>query len=187
MNKLFENSEKSLNPADIHEITSFLTKIGITKDIEFAKNQLNILNYNNTWTENLCNILEFSENMTFNNQIRQKYKDIITSLKKVFKLDVTIEELYNQYKYFTNENISLNLFLNWIIILDSIISNFNTIFSFEKNKVFQNMIKKKIEIVDISAIDSKSNSKKNENSLHSFYKALEKQPIYMGKYINNNL
>ena len=187
MNKLHEALDKfDINSIDINDLSSLLTKTGFLKKCSFSKTQLNILNYNSSYFQNLCNILEFNEKTTLI-ELSKKNKNIISSIKKIFNIDLSLEEIYSQYIYFTKENISLNIFINWLIIFDIIITNFNSIFNFENNNVFYNLIKNKVYIFDINSLSSNTIQNKNYNKLNLLYKSLEKQQIYMGKSVQSDL
>ena len=190
MNKLHETLEKpelNQNSFDINDLCSFLIKCGFMKKCSFSKMQSYILNYNSTYFQNLCNILQFNEKVTIE-EISEKHTYITTSLNKAFNINITLEEIYSQYIYYTKENISVNIFVNWLIILDLIISNFSSFLNVEKDKNLSNLMKNKIEIFDISTIISNSLNNKNiNNKLELLYKNLERQPTYMGKYVQSDL
>ena len=182
-----ENAEFNLKSIDINNLNSFLTKSGFIKKCAFSTNQTYILNYNTRYYQNLCSILEFDENFTLKDLSDNK-KIFLVSIKKLFNLNFTIEEIYNQYIYFTKETISLNIFINWLIIFDLIVGNFYNLFNYEKKKVFVNMLKNKIEIFDINTIVSDNpNSDKFINKLDYLYKNLDKQKIFMGKSVLSDL
>ena len=183
MNKLHENLEKqelNINSIDINDITSFLTKSGFLKKSPLSKTQLYILNYNSSYLQNLCEVLEFNENIKYNDVLK-KHKNLISSINTIFNINCSLEQIYEQYKYYTKENISLNIFLNWIILLDLIITNFGYAFNFENEKAFNNLIKNKIDLIDINLVYSSDNIKKINNKTQQLYKNIENHPAYMGK------
>ena len=190
MNKLRDTLEKAdliLNSIDINDLSSFLIKSGFVQNCSFSKSHLQILNFNTLYMQKLCNILEFNEKITFD-ETSTKYQNIISSINKTFDNDVPLKDLYNQYIYYTKTNITINLFFNWVVILDSIISNFKTCFNFEKSKAFSNLIKNKVDMIDINSIYSNyPNETRNANKLDLLYKNIERQPTYMGKYVNSDL
>ena len=182
-----ENAEFNLKSIDINDLSSFLTKSGFIKKCVFSTNQTYILNYNSKYYQNLCSFLEFDENITFKDLSDNK-KTFLVSIKKLFNINFTIEEIYNQYIYFTKETISLNIFINWLIIFDLIIGNFYNFFNYEKKKVFVDLLKNKIEIFDINSIFSDNpNSDKYIYKLDYLYKNLDKQKIFMGKSVLSDL
>ena len=183
MNKLHENLEKqelNKNSIDINDISTFLIQSGFLKNGPLSKTQLCILNYNNSYIQNLCELLEFNEKITIN-EVLKKYKKLTPSINKIFNIKCSLEEVYNQYIYFTKENIPLYIFMNWIIILDLLINNFDNSFNFEKGKTFNDLVKNKIDLIDISSIYSNDNIKKLNNKTQQLYKIMENQPVYMGK------
>ena len=190
MKKYQENVEKSetdINSIDINDIASFLVKSGFINKCIFSKNQLYILNYNYIYIEHLCDILIFEENPILK-EIEKDIQDIISSINKIFNIDISLEEIYNQYIYFTKETISLNTFINWIILLDIIINYFNDTFNFGNGKVFLNLMKNRIDIFDINLLYSNNpNNKKCIDKLNLLYQSLEKQSIYMGKIVKSDL
>jgi hypothetical protein len=129
----------------------------------------------------ICNNLEFNEKTNIN-EASIKCKNAITSINKMFNINASLEEIYNQYIFYTKVKVHLNQFINWIIILDLIITNFNDIFNFDKIKCFNNLLKYKIEIFDINSIySSTSTNKQNTNTLNLVYKNLEDNPKYNNK------
>ena len=182
-----ENNNISLNSIDINDLSSFLEKSGFVQKCFFAKNHLQILNYNVSYLQNLCSILQFEEQINFDED-STKYNNIISSFNKIFKNDIPIKDLYNQYIYYTKTDITLNQFFNLIVIFDTIINNFSKCFNFEKCGIFHNLIKNKIDIIDINYIYSNvyGNIPK-QNKLDNLYKSLERQPIHIGKRVNSDL
>ena len=129
----------------------------------------------------ICNKLEFNEKANFD-EASIKYNNTIKSINKIFNINASLEEIYNQYVYYTKVKIHLNQFINWIVILDLIITNFNDIFNFDKIKCFNNLMKHKIDIFDINSIySSASSNKQNLNKLNFVYKSLEDNPKYNNK------
>ena len=184
MNKIHENLEKlnlHLNYIDINDISSFLLKSGFLQRCSFSKKHLSILNMSSSYDKVICNKLEFNEKINFN-EASIKYKNTITSINKIFNINASLDEIYNQYIFYTKVKVHLNQFINWIIILDLIITNFNDIFNFDKMKCFNNLMKHKIDIFDINSIySSTSTNKQNTNKLNFVYKNLEDNPKYNNK------
>ena len=182
-----ENNNNSLNSIDINDLSSFLEKSGFIQKCFFSKTHLQILNYNASFIQNLCNDLQFDEHIIFDEN-SNSYNNIISSFNKTFKNEIPIKDLYNQYVYYTKANITLNIFYNWIVIFDVIISNFSKCFNFEKSGTFHNIIKNKIDMIDINYIYSDfHNNNRNTNQLENLYKNIERQPIHMGKRVNSDL
>ena len=184
MNKIQENLGKinlHLNYIDINDISSFLLKSGFLQRCSFSKKHLSILNMNSSYDKVICNKLEFNEKINFN-EATIKHKNTITSINKIFNINASLDEIYNQYVFYTKVKVNLNQFINWIIILDLIITNFNDIFNFDKIKCFNNLMKHKIDIFDINSIyASTSTNKQNINKLNIVYKNLEDSPKYNNK------
>ena len=129
----------------------------------------------------ICNNLEFNEKININ-EASTKHKNTIASINKIFNINASLDEIYNQYVFYTKVKIHFNQFINWIIILDLIITNFNDIFYFDKIKCFSNLMKQKIDIFDINSIYSSTPSnKQNHNKLNFVYKNLEDNPQYNNK------
>ena len=184
MNKIQENLEKlnlHLNYIDINDISSFLVKSGLIQRCSFSKKHLSILNMNSSYDKVICNNLEFNEKININ-EACTKHKNTIASINKIFNINASLDEIYNQYVFYTKVKIHFNQFINWIIILDLIITNFNDIFYFDKIKCFNNLMKQKIDIFDINSIySSTSSNKQNHNKLNFVYKNLEDNPKYNNK------
>jgi len=185
MNKIQENLEKlnlHLNYIDINDISSFLVKSGLIQRCSFSKKHLSILNMNSSYDKVICNNLEFNEKINIVNEACTKHKNTIASINKIFNINASLDEIYNQYVFYTKVKIHFNQFINWIIILDLIITNFNDIFYFDKIKCFNNLMKQKIDIFDINSIySSTSSNKQNHNKLNFVYKNLEDNPKYNNK------
>ena len=184
MNKIQENLEKlnlHLNYIDINDISSFLVKSGFVQRCSFSKKHLSILNMSSSYDKVICNNLEFNEKININ-EASTKHKNTIASINKIFNINASLDEIYNQYVFYTKVKIHFNQFINWIIILDLIITNFNDIFYFDKIKCFSNLMKQKIDIFDINSIYSSTPSnKQNHNKLNFVYKNLEDNPQYNNK------
>ena len=187
MKKLQEKIEANLNIVDINDISSFFLKSGFLQNCTFSKKQLSILNFNSSYGKNICDLLEFNEKITIN-EISPKYNNIISSINKIFNIQTSLEEIYNQYIYYTKEKIPLNIFINWINILYLILNNFDDCFNFSKSRVFNNLTKNKIDIFDINSIFSNNlYNKQNINKLDSLYKNLEHLPAFLNKNPYSNL
>ena len=190
MDKIHENLGKlnlQLNYIDINDISSFLVKSCFLQRCSFSKKHLSILNLSSSYDKVICNNLEFNEKINFNDA-SVKHKNTIASINKIFNINASLEEIYNQYVFYTKIKIHLNQFLNWIIILDLIITNFNDIFNFEKIKCFNNLMSRKVDIFDINSIySSTSSNKPNLNKLNFVYKNLEDNPTYNNKNAYSDL
>ena len=182
-----ENIEYNLKIIDINNISSFLINSGFINKCFFSTIQTNILYYNSGYFQNLCSILEFNEKLMIKD-LKNDKKVTFPSINKIFNINLNLEEIYSQYIYFTKETIPLNIFINWLIILDIIIGNFYNHFNFEKYKVFNSMLKYKAQIFDINTIiEDNPNTDNNIIKLDLLYKNLEKQNIFMGQKVLSDL
>ena len=180
---IMEKSDININLVDINDLSSLLTKSGYLEKFSFTEGQTDILNYSNMYYQILYDSLEFDEDITVQ-EITKKYGRLLSSINTNFNVNSTFKELFKQYVYYTKANISLNIFLNWLIILDLIFTNFKNIF----DDSLDNLIHKKINLFNIDLIYSGfDNNNQNIDKLDTVYEKIKKQPQFLNKKVESDL
>ena len=120
------------------QLAQFLNTIKYSTDFSFSQSQLSLLD------STKLNILERKSTISLP-EAETKYEKVIASLNKHFNLTFSLSSLYCQYIKLTASNISLCQFVNTLIMLELLFTNFNetvlkinieTFFS-EKISIFQ--------------------------------------------------
>ena len=176
----------NVNIIDINYISSLLIKSGLVEKFSFTEKQSDILNYSNMYYKILYESLEFNENIT-SQEITKKYGKVISSINNKFKIKCNFNEIFKQYIYYTKANISLNIFLNWLIILDLILTNFQNLF----DDSITNLLEKKINFFNIDTIYEGFIGNKfytiNIDKLDYINNLLKKQPQFLNKDVESDL
>ena len=185
-NKFHEIMEKSninINSIEINDLTSLLIKSGYMNKFSFTEQQLDILNFSNIYYRILYDNLEFNETIT-TQEIAQKYAKVISSINNKFNVKSNFKEIFKQYVYYTRANISLNIFLNWLIILDLIITNFQNLLDDSINNLLEN----KINLYNIDSVNGNMNiDNENIDRLDCIYEKVKKQPQFLNKDVESDL
>ena len=111
---------------------------------------------------------------------------------KLFNIEnnTNFDILYYQYLEYTKSNISLNNFLNCLIMINYILQNFNDLFNLSENNDFFGafQLDKKISILEIDNIDN-LNSKNDSLSfrLEKIYENINKKPTYKEIPVNTSI
>ena len=180
---IIQKSDININSIDITDISSLLIKSGYMSKFSFTEGQLDILNSSNIYYKVLYENLEFNESITFQ-EITQKYKNVTSSINEKFNIKITFKELFKQYVYYTKANISINIFLNWLIILDLLMTNFKNII----NDPLNNWLENRIILFNINSVyDNFSNDSQNIDKLDSICDNIEKQPQFLNKNVESDL
>ena len=119
----YENNEIYF---DLNDISTFLYSIGyITRQ-----------NYNNIKQKEKIipnNEIIFEKNLNISfTDASVKYGEMLSKINKLFCTNLSFEENFLQYKKYTNGKINFGTYLNYLIILDYIISNYNEILDIKK-------------------------------------------------------
>ena len=181
MSEKLKNSIKDLSniKVELSNIESFLIKSNYDFIYNIEKN--NFKKYNETINkitskkDYLLNF-EFNEKISFS-EVSVKYGILIQSLNKIFLTNLTIQDMYEQYLEFTKDLISLNQYLNSLILIEFFFTNFNG----NKNIINYD----KIEIYDISTLDENKNELKNK--LNNIYTKIKEKENFKGNKINLDL
>ena len=167
----YENNEIYF---DLNDISTFLYSIGyITRQ-----------NYNNIKQKEKIipnNEIIFEKNLNISfTDASVKYGEMLSKINKLFCTNLSFEENFLQYKKYTNGKINFGTYLNYLIILDYIISNYNEILDIKKLLIIS---KEKLSIIEIDSVNSNSIN----NDLKKLYHNIKDKPIFNDKEINSNL
>ena len=181
MSEKLKNSIKDLSniKVELSNIESFLIKSNYDFIYNIEKNNfkkyIESINKIATKKDYLLNF-EFNEKISFS-EVSVKYGILIQSLNKIFLTNLTIQDMYEQYLEFTKDLISLNQYLNSLILIEFFFTNFNG----NKNIINYD----KIEIYDISTLDENKNELKNK--LNNIYTKIKEKENFKGNKINLDL
>ena len=118
-----------------------------------------------------------------------KYGDTIQWLNKIFKTDVTLEELFSQYIHYTSTNIPFICLLNNVIMVSIILKNFMNIINQNNDDNINNIFIEEIIINDINLYSQMNN--KNvlgiKQKLEFIYEKIKKNSAYNFKEVNRHL
>ena len=137
--------ERDKIKVQLSNIESFLLKTGYLKSKTFNKNHINILNQSLNNKDYLSHF-EFNEKISFS-EVSVKYGVLIQSINKIFKSNLSIDIMFEQYLDITKDIISLNQYINALILIELIITNFNEIII--NNDFIINLLNQKLIIYDI--------------------------------------
>ena len=180
-NKPNKRNELEKIKVQLSNIESFLLKSQYMKEKIFSKKHLFILNQtlNN---QDFLSHFEFNEKISFS-EASVKYGILIQSINKQFNTSLSIEDMYEQYLDFTKDIILLKQYINILIIIDIITSNFNEIIA--NNSFLVNLINNKIIIYDVNVLDETKNEFKIK--IDKIYKKFKEKPALKGNEVNGNL
>ena len=181
-----KNYEEDIDFIDINNIELFLMKSGyLTKNI-WTKENSNLFDWNKA-NEILLGF-EFNENIS-STEASVKYGDKIQWINKIFKIDTTIEELYQQYNHYTSTNISFIKFINNFIMLEIILKNFFNIINNNNEQDINNIFNQEIIINDIE-LNPSLHDKNNlglKQKLELIYKKISQNATFKCKDANSKL
>ena len=173
----------------INDISTFLYKSGFLSKYLVDKKQIELLESNSQ--NDFVDIFEYNRSIS-SNDVSKKYSNLISSINSLFKSEVQykFEIIYYQYLEYTKTNISVNVFLNSLIMLNYIVNNFNNLLNLSEDydliKAFQ--LEKKISIIEINNLDNIN--PKNEtlsSKLEKIYENINNKPTYKDQPVNKNL
>ena len=184
-----EEDNRSSIKIIINDISTFLYKSGFLPKYLCDKKQIELLENNK---QDIIDNFEFNRSIT-SKDVSTKYSGLLKSINNLFKSDVeyTLESLYDQYKEYTKSNISLNIFLNCLIMINYIVTNFNELLTLSDNDELIELFKlnnKKISIIEIDNLDNiNSNKDSFSNKLEKVYENINKKPVHKDIKVNSNL
>ena len=181
-----ENNDIDKTILDINNIESFLIRSGYLYQKVWTKKNSDFFD----WSK----VNEFLLGFEFNEKISAteasvKYGDKIQWINKIFKTDITIDELYSQYVNYTSTSISFNKLLNNFIMLEIVLKQFYNIINKNNEENINNIFEEKIIMNDID-INSSLHDKNIlglKQKLDLIYLKISKNPIYKDKEVNSRL
>ena len=189
MSRKNENQkEKNSVKIILNDISTYFYKIGYTSKY-CEKKQIELLEVNNN--NDIIDIFEYNLSIS-SAEASKKYKDLIAFINSLFKVEIkySLDSLYHQYIEYTKSNIALNSFINCLIMIKYILTNFSDLLNFQQNEDFTEafQLNKKFSLLEIDNIDN-INSKNDSFSykLEKIYENINKNPVYKDIPINKNL
>ena len=171
---------------DLNNFESFLVKSGfITKKLWSSKNNdiFDLSKYND-----ILSSFEYNPKISMT-EASVKYGDKIQWMNKIFKTDLTLEELHNQYIHYTSTNISFLCLLNNFIMLEIILKNFDNILNQNNEqditKIFSNHFI--INDIDLYSPTHNKNIMGIKQKLELIYEKIKKKSSYNNKEVNSLL
>ena len=171
---------------DLNNFGLFLYKSGyLPKKIWTQKNS-EIFDWNKY--NDILLSFEYNQKITIT-EASVKYGDTIQWLNKIFKTDVTLEELFSQYIHYTSTNIPFICLLNNVIMVAIILKNFMNIINQNNDDNINNIFIEEIIINDINLYSQMNN--KNvlgiKQKLEFIYEKIKKNSAYNFKEVNRHL
>ena len=159
---------------NLNDISSFLYKSGFLNKNKISKDKKELLIGNSKY--NIINFFEFNTGITIK-EANSKYKELLKSINLIFKHDskYTLESLYNQYTEYTGRKIYLNIFLNSLIMLNYILTNFTEFLNLENNSdiIHEFQLDKKISIFSIDKVNDINDKSSIFYKLNELYDKME--------------
>ena len=152
---------------DLNDVSSFLYSIGYLN-----KQKYNNIQKNKTSLKNYEIFFEENQNITFTDA-SVKYGTLLTEINKLFNINSTFEEHYQQYKIYTKSSINFSTFLNYLILLIYLLNKYDDMLNINS---LLNLIKQKISIIEIDSQDNSLNIK-----IDKLYNNLQDNIIYNEK------
>ena len=181
-----ENNEKEKIELDINNLELFLVKSGYISDKIWTKQNSDCFDWNKV--NEILLSFEFNEKISAT-EASVKYGDKIQWINKIFKSDITLEELHSHYVHYTSTNISFVKLLNNFIMLEIILKVFYNIINKNNEEDINNIFNQKLIMNDIDIMSSLND--KNilglKQKLESIYVKVNKTPSYKGKDVNYKL
>ena len=180
-NQNIKNQEREKIKVQLSNIESFLLKSQYLNKNSVNKKHIDNFNQILSKQEYLSHF-EFNEKISFS-EASVKYGVLIQSINKLFSSKLTIEDMYEQYLDYTKDIILLNQFINSLLVVDMINTNFNDIIT--NTTFFKSLINKELIIYDVNILDDNENKLKMKTE--SVYKKIREKPILKGNHVNGNL
>ena len=173
----------------INDISTFLYKSGFLSNYLVDKKKLELLD--SSGKNDLIDIFEYNRSIS-SADASTKYNEILNSINSLFKTQYkyNFDTLYYQYLEYTKSNISLNNYLNCIIMINYILKNFKALLNLSENDDFLGVFQfdKIISILELDNLDN-LNSKNDSISfrLEKIYENINKKPTYKEVPVNKSL
>ena len=188
-NNYEEEDNRSTIKIIINDISTFLYKSGFLSKYLVDKKQIELLESNSK--NDIIDIFEYNRSIS-SLDVSKKYNHLISSINSLFKSDLqyTFETLYYQYLEYTKTNISVNTYLNSLIMLNYIVNNFGNLLNLSDNYNFIQdfQLEQKISIIEINNLDNiNSKNETISSKLEKIYENINKNPIYKDVPVNKYL
>ena len=179
------NSNESLI-LDINNIESFLFRSGYLRQGAWTKKMSDLFDYNKA--NDILLSFEFKEKIT-HTEASVKYGDKIQWINKIFKTDVSLEELHSQYIHYTSSNIPFAKLLNNFIMMEFILKQFYNSINRTNEDNINNIFNKEIIMNDADSNSSLYgiNVLSLKQRFELIYKKINQNNAYDGKEVNPNL
>ena len=171
---------------DINNLESFLVKSGYLKQGIWTKNNSEFFDCNKV--NEILLSFEFNEKIS-PTEASVKYGDKIQWINKIFKTEITFEELHSQYIHYTSTNISFAKFLNNFIMMEIVLKQFYNVINGNNEEDINNIFSKEIVMNDID-INSSLHDKNIlglKQKLELVYEKINQSSSYNGKKVNSKL
>ena len=188
--KYIDSTESNHSPyyVEVNDLYSFLVKSNFLEKTFPNNFETTILNPNSSLNNNLFLMFELNEKISYKDII-SKHKYVMRSINKLYQSDLSLEDIYKQYIEYTNStNISIQHFINWVIIFDYILNNFIDIFIYRKQKTNVSLFDDKISLFNLEILSEISNN--NDlltKKLEIIYKNINERPLYENRLVNADL
>jgi hypothetical protein len=188
-NNYEEEDNRSTIKIIINDISTFLYKSGFLSKYLVDKKQIELLESNSK--NDIIDIFEYNRSIS-SLDVSKKYNHLISSINSLFKSDLqyTFETLYYQYLEYTKTNISVNTYLNSLIMLNYIVNNFGNLLNLSDNYNFIQdfQLEQKISIIELNNLDNiNSKNETISSKLEKIYENINKNPIYKDVPVNKYL
>jgi len=171
---------------DINNFESFLIKSGYLNPKIWTKKNSDFFDPNK-YNEILVSF-EFNEKIS-PTEASVKYGDKIQWINKIFKTDITFEELLSQYVHYTSTNISFVKLLNNFIMMEIVLKQFYNVINKDNEEDINKIFSKEIIMNDID-INSSLHDKNIlglKQKLELIYTKFNQSSSYNGKEVNSKL
>ena len=184
MERNFNNNETII--LDINNIESFLAHSGYLNQGTWTKQMSDFFDYSKI--NDILLSFEFNEKIS-HTEASVKYGDKIQWINKIFKTDVTFQELHSQYIHYTSTNISFLKLLNNFIMMEIILNQFYNVINRTNEENISNIFAKEITMNDVDTDSSlyKINTLSLKQKLELIYKKISLNNAYDGKEVNPKL
>ena len=175
-----------MNNLDLNNFELFLLKSGyITKKI-WTSNHSDIFD----WSKYNDILLSFEYNQKISTtEASVKYGDKIQWINKIFKTNLSFDELHSQYIHYTSTTISFSCFLNNFIMVEIILNKFYNIINQNNEQDINKIFTEHIVINDINLYSPNGN--KNilglKQKLELIYEKIKRKSNYNNKEVNSHL
>ena len=171
---------------DINNFSLFLLKSGYLSNRIWNSKNSDIFEWNKF--NDILLSFEYNKKITVT-EASVKYGDKIQWIKKIFNIDLNLDELHSQYIHYTSTNIPFACLLNNVIMLEIILKNFLNIINQNNEPDINAIFTDHIIMNDIN-LYSQLNDKNilgMKQKLGLIYEKIKVNSAYNNKEVNKNL